>query len=192
MNYKEQFIKLANTHIKRKGISELLEALEKSDFFTAPASTRFHNANEGGLVSHSINVFHNLILQNDLLETNKYSLETLAIVGLFHDICKIGMYVVDYRNTKDEYGKWIKVPYYTVKDQYPYGHGEKSVDLIRDFMTLTVEEKLAIRWHMGGFTDSVKGGSYSYNEACETTPLVILINNADMWSSFITENNLKK
>jgi hypothetical protein len=192
MNYKEKFIKLATTHIKRKGISELLETLEKTDFFTAPASTRFHNANEGGLVSHSVNVFHNLILQNELLEDNKYSLETLAIVGLFHDLCKIGMYVVDYRNTKDENGKWIKVPYYTVKDQYPYGHGEKSVDLLRDFMTLTVEEKLAIRWHMGGFTDSVKGGCYSYNEACETTPLVILINNADLWSSFITENNLKK
>ena len=137
MTAKDEFIKIYTENIKRPGADKLLEYLKSnsSDFFTAPSSTRFHGAYEGGLVEHSINVYHCLV---DYLSRNRakelyqmdYSPESVAIVSLLHDLCKINFYVVDYRNAKNDKGVWEKVPYYRIEDTMPYGHGEKSVYII--------------------------------------------------------------
>ena len=160
MTDKEEFISIFSEKIKREGAEKLLDFLEnKSDFFTSPASSRFHNAFEGGLLRHSLNVYKCLV---DYLERPRvkevYKLnvseETAAIVALLHDICKVNTYTISYRNSKNEKtGQWEKVPYYAIDDQFPYGHGEKSVFLIERKMRLKIEEAMAIRWHMGEFGD---------------------------------------
>lgn len=180
MTSKQEFIRIAEGNIKRTGIAKILESLEKSDFYTAPASTRFHDSEEGGLVNHSVKVFKELVK----LDTEcKYTSETLAIVALFHDLCKIGYYVVDYRNTKDESGKWIKVPYYTVNDKLPLGHGEKSCILVLANMELTPEETMAIRWHMGGFEPKE---NYKYlSDAYSEYPLAVMLHMADLKATYV-------
>lgn len=182
---KNKFLEIYSK-IKRQGADKLLEWLEKSDFFTAPASSRFHGSYEGGLVEHSINVYNRLdkLVKAEGLPVSE---ETIAIVALLHDICKANYYKVDFRNTKDENGQWVKVPYYTVDDQLPYGHGEKSVYIISAFMKLTREESFAIRWHMGGFDSSVKGGDFSLSKAYETYPLALLVHLADMQATYLDE-----
>lgn len=146
---KKEFIELLR-EVKREGINELIAFLEKTDFFTAPASTRFHGDYEGGLVEHSLKVYE--ILKHKV-ETNiekiEVSEDTIKIVALLHDICKANFYKVDYRNAKNSLGVWEKVPYYTIDDTIPYGHGEKSVMMISEYIKLTPEEKYSIRWHMG-------------------------------------------
>jgi hypothetical protein len=173
------FTRLANEFIHREGFDTLLSNITKTDFFTAPASTRFHDSEEGGLCHHSIKVFH--ILKADV--GNLYSDETLAIVSLLHDICKIGYYVVSSRNVKDEHGKWKSVPYYTIDDQLPYGHGEKSVIMIMQDMKLTMEESMAIRWHMGAYEgDKVWNTlSVAYNKF----PLALHLHIADMKATYL-------
>ena len=146
---KEEFIELLRG-IKREGIEELIAFLEKTDFFTAPASTRFHGDYEGGLVEHSLKVYEILKFKvENNIEKLEVSEDTIKIVALLHDICKANYYKVDYRNAKNSLGVWEKVPYYTVDDTIPYGHGEKSVMMITEYMKLTPEEKYSIRWHMG-------------------------------------------
>lgn len=146
--------------------------LEKTDFFTAPASTKYHLSVEGGLLEHSLNVYNRLLelVKNENLKrtgsnvVDERTLENVTICALLHDVCKVNFYKVAYRNQKNETTKeWKKVPYYTVEDKFPYGHGEKSVFLIERFIRLTVEEAMAIRWHMGGFDEAVKGGFYAFN-----------------------------
>lgn len=145
MSPKEEFISIYNENIKREGADRLLEYLKKSDFFTAPSSTRFHGAYEGGLVQHSVNVYHCL---KDYLSRPRvkemygmeYSEETIAIVALLHDLCKVNFYTVDYRNRKNDDGVWEKVPYYTINDTLPYGHGEKSVYIISGFLRRCTSE----------------------------------------------------
>ncbi len=180
---KETFKSLYQTYIKREGSDKLMEWLESTDFFTAPASTRFHGAFAGGLVEHSVNVCKRLSAM--AVDTDP---ETVAIVSLLHDICKANIYTVSYRNVKNEYGVWEKVPYYTIDDKFPYGHGEKSVYIISQFIKLTEEEAMAIRWHMGAFDESVKGGSYAINGAWEKYPLGVLLHCADLQASYIDEN----
>ena len=168
MSYKDQFIDIYNQYVKREGASKLLAYLESTDFFTAPASTKFHLAHEMGLCEHSLNVYYRLkdLVKNEKSDwANKISDETIAIVALLHDVCKAEMYVVDYRNQKQPDGSWVKVPYYTIDEKLPYGHGEKSVYIINGFMRLTREEAICINWHMGGFDERVKGGSFSISRA---------------------------
>lgn len=183
---KERFLNAARTHIKREGIEDLISYLESTDFFEAPASTKYHGAYKGGLVEHSLNVFGMLANIKSYVRED-YSLETLAICGLFHDICKANMYKVEMRNAKNQNGEWIKVPFYTVDEKFPYGHGEKSVYLINKFMHLTDEEALAIRWHMGGFTDSVIGGSYALTGAYKQSVLALELHVADMRATYVLE-----
>ena len=149
---KEEFLGLLK-NINREGMDKLIEFIEKSDFFKAPASTRYHGAYEGGLLEHSMKVYEILLnkVKNSVIEINA-SEETLVIIALLHDICKVNFYKVDYRNAKNAFGEWEKVPYYTVEDTIPYGHGEKSVMMLTEYIKLTVEEKYCIRWHMG-FTE---------------------------------------
>lgn len=187
---KEDFIGIYKEKITRDGADKLLEFLEKSDFFTAPASTRYHGAYEGGLLRHSLNVYECLTeyLSRERVR-QKYELnvseETAAIVTLLHDICKVNFYTISMRNAKNEKtGQWEKVPYYSINDKLPYGHGEKSVYMISGFMRLTREEAMAIRWHMGfsGIEDKNTIG-----KALEKYPLAFALSVADMEASYFLE-----
>lgn len=179
---KEEFIELLKS-TNREGIEKLIDFLEKTDFFQAPASTRFHGAYQGGLLEHSMKVYE--IFKNKVknagIEIN-VSEDTLIITALLHDICKTNFYKVDYRNAKNELGVWEKVPYYTIDDQIPYGHGEKSVMMISEYIKLTPEEKYAIRWHMG-FTEP-KEVYNTIGVAYTKYPLALLLFEADLESTY--------
>lgn len=189
----EKFIEIYKENIHREGADKLLAWLESTDFFTAPASTRFHLSREGGLVDHSVNVYERLRVICDFESEGNTtfaepSLETIAICALLHDMCKANFYKQTTRNVKNEQtGQWEKQPYYTVDDQLPYGHGEKSVYIISGFMRLTREESMAIRWHMGFSDDSVKGGSYSCGNAFEKYPLAVMLHMADLSATYLDE-----
>lgn len=187
---KDDFIKIYKEKITRDGSDKLLAFLEKEDFFTAPASTRYHGAYEGGLLRHSLNVYECLI---DYLARERvrekyemsFSEESAAIVALLHDICKVDFYTVSTRNAKnEETGQWEKVPYYTINDTLPYGHGEKSVYMISGFMRLNRDEAMAIRWHMGfsGIEDKNMIG-----KALEMYPLAFALSVADMEATYFLE-----
>ena len=193
MTDKEEFISIFNEKIKREGSEKLLDFLEnKSDFFTAPASSRFHNAFEGGLLRHSLNVYKCLadyLERPRVKETYKLSVsgESAAVVALLHDICKVNIYNISYRNSKNEKtGQWEKVPYYSIDDKLPYGHGEKSVYMISGFMRLSRDEAMAIRWHMGfsGIEDKNTIG-----RALEMFPLAFALSVADMEASYFLEGS---
>jgi HD domain len=179
---KEEFINLLKD-IDRPGMDKLLEFLEKSDFFTAPASTRFHGAREQGLVEHSLKVYE--ILKEKIKHSPiliDIPEESVRIIALLHDICKTNFYKIDYRNVKNSLGVWEKAPYYTIEDTIPYGHGEKSVMMITEFMKLTNEEKYAIRWHMG-FTEP-KEIYNTIGAAYEKYPIALLTNEADLEATY--------
>ncbi len=183
MTAKEEFIQIYTDNISRKGSAELLDWIQKTDFFDAPASTKFHCACEHGLVMHSVSVFNTLIEKH--FDEDRDSIESFAICALLHDLCKAQFYKVSTRNVKnDETGQWEKVPYYSVEDSFPYGHGEKSVFLIERFMRLKLEEAMAIRWHMGGFEDS---GGYTISQAYERYPLAVKLHLADLESTYLRE-----
>ncbi len=195
MSLKEEFIEIYQKYVTREGADKLLEYLlsDKSDFFTAPASTRFHGAYEGGLLEHSLNVYHCL---KDYLSRERaknvygmnYSEETIAIAALLHDICKVNFYKVDYRNAKNEQGQWEKVPYYAIDDKLPYGHGEKSVYIITGFMRLSREEAFAIRYHMGF---SANDDPNQVGKSFEMFPLAFALSVADMEASYYLEGSNK-
>ena len=180
---REEIIELLRS-VKRDGIEEVISFLEKSDFFTAPASTRFHGDHDGGLAEHSMRVYD--ILNKKIkgkgieIETSE---DTLKIVALLHDICKCNYYKVDYRNAKNAHGDWERVPYYTVDDTIPYGHGEKSVMMITEYMKLTNEEKYAIRWHMG-FSEP-KEQYPTLGAAFKKYPLCLALFEADLEATYI-------
>ena len=192
MSVKEEFIEIYRENIRRDGADKLLEYLmsPSSDFFTAPASTRYHGAYEGGLVEHSLNVYECLCdylareRVQDLygIETSE---ETVAIVSLLHDICKMNFYKKSFRNVKDENGVWNKVPTYEIDDRLPYGHGEKSVYIVSGFMRLTREEAFAIRYHMG-FSGNEE--ARDVGKAFEMFPLAFALSTADMEASYFLED----
>lgn len=185
MGYREEFIELFNRHVTRPGAEKLLEWLDTTDFFRAPASTRFHGACEGGLVMHSLNVYH--ALTNHFF-TEGENAESYVIVALLHDLCKANYYKAGTRNVKNETtGQWEKVPTYNVEDAFPYGHGEKSVYLIERFMRLKPAEAVAIRWHMGGFDDAARGGCRAISEAYDAYPLAVKLHIADLEATYLME-----
>ena len=195
MTKREEFIAVYQENIQRRGADRLLEWLDSdaSDFFTAPSSTRFHGAYEGGLVEHSLNVYECLKDYLNRPRTKElygmdYTPETIAVTALLHDICKVGFYAVDYRNAKNEQGVWEKVPYYTVRDTLPYGHGEKPVYMIQSFMRLTRDEAFAIRYHMGFSGNEDKN---SVGRALEMFPLALAVNVADMEATYYLEGSVK-
>ena len=182
---KERFIEAYTTAISRQGSKELLDWMLKTDFFTAPASSKFHSAYEGGLCDHSLNVYNAMI---DRYNDGKPD-ESFAIVALLHYLCKAQFYKLGSRNVKNETtGAWEKVPFYTIDDKFPFGHGEKSVFLIERFMRLKVEEAIAIRWHMGGFDDAARGGSFAINGAFERYPLAVKLHISDIEATYLMEN----
>ena len=179
MTNKEKYISLLTSVPNTDG---LVEWLCKTDFFTAPASTKYHGSYEGGLVEHSLNVLSELSASKN---AKLFTDESIIKVALLHDICKANFYVVDYRNAKID-GKWEQVPFYTVKDDFPYGHGEKSVLLASRFIDLTEEESVAIRWHMGAFDEAVKGG-FNLSQVFERYPLALELHIADLRASYLVE-----
>lgn len=196
MEQKTQFIEIYQQKVTRPGADKFLGWLEITDFFTAPASTRFHLSCPGGLVEHSLHVYDRLQSLYRFEKTRKgkglavltpEEEESIAICSLLHDVCKANFYDVEMRNRKNEQGVWEKYPFYVIKDQFPYGHGEKSVLLISKYMELKDEELMAIRWHMGGCDESAKGGSHSHGGAFRKYPLALLTHLADMQASYLDE-----
>lgn len=186
----DKFIKIFTNHIHRDGADALLHWLLHTDFFDAPASTRFHGNYPGGLCEHSVNVYDMLCKSKILSDVSH---ESIAIVSLLHDLCKVNFYQKSWRNQKnEETGQWERVPYYTIDDTLPYGHGEKSVYIISDFMKLTRDEAMAINWHMGGFDDRVKGGSYALSRVFEKYPLALELHIADMRATYLLENSERR
>ena len=193
MDFKQEFIRIIKEKVKRDGIERLIDFLEnKSDFFIAPASTRFHGSYPQGLVEHSLNVYH--CLQDYLSRSTvkekyglNYSEESIAIVALLHDICKVDCYKESTRNVKKD-NQWIQVPYYEFEDKLPYGHGEKSVYMISGYLRLTREEAFAIRYHMGfSGNEDVRNVSASF----EMFPLSFALSVADMEASYFIEGKNK-
>ena len=169
----------------RQGMEELITYLtDKTDFFVCPASTRFHSNYPGGLCEHSLHVLERLTkhMADPLFRERiaNVSMNTAIITALLHDVCKANYYTVEFRNRKVN-GVWQQVPFFAVADDYPYGHGEKSVDIIRNFIELTEEEKFAIRWHMGYTEPKEVWGSL--DAAIEKYPLVLALHEADLEAS---------
>ena len=193
---KDKFIKAYTENITRPGADKLLAWIESSDFFAAPASTRFHLSSPGGLLEHSLHVFERMkaICANEATITpgfNEPSMETIAVCGLLHDICKTNFYAVEMRNRKNDQGRWEQYPFYVVDDKLPYGHGEKSVYIISGFMRLSREEAMAIRWHMGFADNDFRGGGYSVGNAFEKFPLAVLLHIADLQATYLDETGEK-
>lgn len=195
---------------KREGIEELIKYLESTDFYTAPASSRFHCDYEGGLVSHSLNVYTCITKKKKNELWSKYLRDTpdesLALAALLHDVCKANFYKVDYRNQKtydedkvnaaarwqiksDSNGNfiWETVPYYKTDEQFPFGHGDKSVYLVNKYITLTDEEAVAIRFHMGAYESQNIWNSLG--SAFEKFPLALALHEADMEATHLLEVN---
>lgn len=184
---KERFLTLCEG-IMRSGVEDLTEWLETTDFFTAPASTRFHGSYPGGLLEHSLNVYDELERLLPVYPEIRTGVkeESVRIVSLFHDLCKVNFYAVEKRNRKNERGQWESYDAYTVKEKFPFnGHGSKSVFIIQNFMRLLPEEAVAINCHMGAFTDDWKG----VGAAFEKFPFAWLLSVADQAATYITEND---
>ena len=188
------------TSVKRDGIDKLLAYIRKSDFYRAPASTRFHSCHEGGLLEHTLNVYDCLIAKKNnpvwkqVLE--EIGDESLILVALLHDICKTNFYAVEMKNKKvySESGKkidsngrydWVSVPGYTVDDKLAYGHGEGSVYIVSSYIRLTRTEAMAIRWHM--LWSEPKELYNSVGNATRMHPLIIALNSADMEATYLLE-----
>ena len=172
---------------ERKGIDKVIKYLESSDFFEAPASTRYHGNYKGGLAEHSLNVYEIFKKKNEIYDFG-LSDDTVKITALLHDICKTNFYTVSSRNMKKD-GKWIKVPYYAVDDQVPFGHGEKSVILLQQFIRLSKEEVIIIRWHMGGYEPKE---NYNYiSNSWNICKAGVALHTADLESSYILETHFE-
>ena len=187
----QRFETIFRQNIRREGAAQLLDYLlsRACDFTTAPASTRFHGSHPGGLIEHSLNVYDCLTdyLARERVK-NRYgmavSAESAAIVSLLHDLCKVNCYKQSTRKFKDADGVWQTVPTYEFEDLLPYGHGEKSVLLISDYMRLTREEAFAIRYHMG-FTGTED--NRTIGAVFELYPLALALFTADMEATFLME-----
>lgn len=179
---KEDFIEMLRGCVHRPGIENLIGWLESTDFFEAPASTKYHGAYPGGLVKHSMNVLDRLRRKYADFPQGTKS-ETVAIVSLLHDVCKANFY----RKEETIYCGGQQVIRYGYDNKLPIGHGEKSVILIQKHMKLTDEEIIAISWHMGAFDARVKGGSKELSQVWERYPLAFLMHIADMEATWLDE-----
>lgn len=196
MDNKTKIINLLKK-VNREGIENLIKFMQESDYFTAPASTKYHLNEEGGLATHCINVYKRLYQGYNQrakeltgsTELDSATKESIVIVALAHDLCKCNFYKSSFRNQKnEETGEWEKIPVYTVQDQSPLGHGEKSVILLLQLgVKLTEEEIYAIRWHMGGFDETVRGGFRNLSEVYNRYELAYLLNRADMDATYLDE-----
>lgn len=180
---KEKFLKTLRDSVQREGVEKLIEWLERSDFFTAPASTRYHGAYEGGLCEHSMDVFDKSWTLATALGV-ECDAESIAIASILHDLCKVNFYKPDVKNQKID-GVWQQVPYYTIEEKYSFGgHGSKSVFICQQFMKLTPEEAAAINCHMG----CSDGADVRYvSQAYKQFPLAWLIHAADEAATYLLD-----
>ena len=189
-------IKSILKQINRDGINSLISYLEdNTDFYTAPCSTQYHLSSEGGLAEHSLNVYTLLKEKIKYFNLTKdVSDSSIAICGLLHDLCKTNFYEKGTKWVKIN-GGWQEQEIWVVNDQFPVGHGEKSVFLLQRYITLSNEEIAAIRWHMMAFDAGIHfnyPSGYSFRSATEKYPLVTLLATADIEASNIIERKVEK
>lgn len=196
----DRYVETCRTHIHRQGLDDILERLEQNGFFEAPSSASYHLNEPGGLCLHSLNVFDTAVtIYKHVAEpailggtspfTSEVSMESLAICTLFHDLCKVDMYHPSTKWKKSPEGRWVSYEGYDIHDNFPLGHGEKSVLLLYRYLHLTPNEMLAIRWHMGMFDMGENGTPqrFAYYEAMAKSPLVAIVHSADMLASNLLE-----
>ena len=188
------------SEIDREGVDRLLAFIRGSDFYSAPASTRFHNCHEGGLLEHTLNVINSLLAMGEqpmwAEAFQDISRESLIVIGALHDLCKAEYYAKEPKNKKvysdsgkkwdsNGYFDWVTVMGYTVDDKVPYGHGEKSVMMTEEFVKLLPVERYAIRWHMG-FTEPKETWN-TLGTAIRKYPIVLAVHVADLYATYMLE-----
>jgi hypothetical protein len=194
-NHIKQFEEIYKANIKREGSDKLFDWLLKTDFFNAPASTKFHSNYAGGLAEHSLKVYTRFVKMlkseyGDKWFENPKNRETAAVIALLHDVCKVNCYKTEMRNVKIG-GEWVQKPYYAFEDALPYGHGEKSVYIISDYIKLSHEEAFAINWHMGGFDARNLDGKFTVASAFTLYPLSVIFHAADLLTTYLDERITK-
>ena len=175
-NLKAEFKAFVTAYIHRDGINSLMNWLDSTDFYVAPASTKYHGAVPGGLCAHSLQVFKNLLRKYESGE----SMESFAIVALFHDLCKVNFYKATEKTDSDG-NVTIK---YSIDDQLPMGHGEKSIYYIVRHMELTAEELLSIRWHMGAYATRNTGEADAMQQTLNKYKLALKLQQSDMEAAY--------
>lgn len=187
MTNHERFMSLCK-QVKRDGVDELLTYLEQSDFFRAPASTKFHGSYAGGLLEHSLNVYDELVRLLSAYPEVQASPESIIIISLFHDLCKVNLYGTERRNRKNASGQWEAYDAYVTDEKFHYGgHGSKSVFILQNYIKITAEEAVAINCHMGSWD-----GNTSVGAAYEQYPLAWLLHVADEGATYIRESEKKE
>lgn len=175
-----------------RDMDALLTFLRESDYYRAPASTKYHGAYEGGLAEHSVNVLDAMLALNEMLNTQygmpKCREDSIIIVALLHDICKVNCYKTETKWRKDDNGKWESYIGYVRKPDFSMGHAGKSVYLASKYVSLTDEEAQAIFWHMGAYDTSEYNNFNELSEAYEKNQLAYLLNTADMMATYVLEN----
>lgn len=198
VNYNITRFEAEMSEVHREGVDKLMEYIRKSDFYSAPASTKYHLSVSGGLLQHSLNVLdalRGLLRWNEDGGNWEYMTagqviasvpnESVTIMALLHDICKTHFYTVSTRNAKNEKtGEWEKVPFFAIDDKMPLGHGDKSAMIIKQYMNLTNAELYAIWWHMG-ISDG--GDIRQFGQAIDKYPIVYALHTADMMASHFME-----
>ena len=185
MDLKNEFIRVATDNIERSGLTGLMQWLESTDFYTAPASSRFHSCFEGGLVAHSLNVYFQLKRLCNWFACDA-SDESIAIVSLFHDLCKVGCYKTEMRWRKDQNNQWEQYATWKFDEDFAYGgHGAKSVFLVQSFMKLTPGEASAINCHMGQWDATTYSNP---TEVYSRNKLAWLLHVADEAADFLMES----
>lgn len=199
---KAEFLKIWTERIHRDYADALLAWLEQeTDFFTAPASTQHHGAHHGGLLEHSLNVYHRLRgiacletygeITSSLMSEDVE--ETVAVLALLHDVCKANCYHLETKRRKNqETGRWEDYQGFVFRDPLPLGHGEKSLYLIQRHMDLLPEEALAIRWHMGAYDNAAKADQRALSAAMVASPWVWRLQEADMCAAWIDERETQE
>lgn len=208
MTNKELFYDIVESKILdyRADFTDFLDYLETTSFFVDPASARKHCSYEGGLLEHSLNVYFALVdLYYKTKHASNYSIDSIAIVSLLHDVCKIGTYKQSYWNKKkyltneeilkvkdkrslkkDSLGQfiWTEELRYENQENFAFGHGEKSVYIISKYFDLKDYEAQAIRFHMGPWIESDK---YYLSNAFEENELALFLHWADEYATYIVE-----
>lgn len=185
MTNKERFLDLCSK-INREGVNELLKWLENSDFFYCPASARFHGSYPGGLLEHSLNVYDELIRLSRAYPEVNITEESVIVISLFHDLCKVNLYAAEKRNRKNAQGVWESYDAYIHNEKLHYGgHGSKSVFILQNYIKLTTEEAVAINCHMSSWDGNKEVGS-----AFEQFPVAWLLHVADESATYIKEGKV--
>lgn len=185
---KQEFLFLINSIEREFDKERLVKWLERSDFFIAPASAKYHGSCKGGLCEHSLNVYYSLLSLRDKFLPNSINDDSLKIVGLLHNASKANYYETYFRNVKDENGKWIQVQEYKVRDdRFIYGSQEQTAEfMVSTFIPLEVQERVAILHQLGG--QGHDSTQVNMGTIFGEYPLATLLHTADLLSTFILEN----